>query len=113
MLLGSKFQVFRIPPEEAFGGDCRPDLTLGTAVYYESKKKRHRWVESADLSLSSSQFVNGKDDDHFCKPTSVAVREDASAFYVADGYCNSRWGVGMGAGGQLKEFQHGTSNSYS
>ena len=36
------------------------------------------------------QFKPGKDDVHYCKPTSVAVTDDTQHFFVADGYCNSR-----------------------
>ena len=35
-------------------------------------------------------FVPGSDSKHFCKPTDVAVTNDGSNIYVADGYCNSR-----------------------
>lgn len=35
-------------------------------------------------------FVPGSDSSHFCKPTDVAVSNDGSSIYVADGYCNSR-----------------------
>ncbi|KDR18657.1 peptidyl-alpha-hydroxyglycine alpha-amidating lyase 1 isoform X2 [Zootermopsis nevadensis] len=34
-------------------------------------------------------FVPGNDDDHFCKPTAVAVMS-AGDFFVSDGYCNTR-----------------------
>lgn len=36
------------------------------------------------------KFKPGKDDLHYCKPTSVAVESDARTFYVSDGYCNQR-----------------------
>lgn len=35
------------------------------------------------------KFENGNDDNHFCKPTSVAVLDNGD-FFIADGYCNSR-----------------------
>ncbi|XP_045499781.1 peptidyl-alpha-hydroxyglycine alpha-amidating lyase 1-like isoform X1 [Colias croceus] len=35
------------------------------------------------------KFVPGDDDDHFCKPSSVAVHSSGD-FFVADGYCNTR-----------------------
>ncbi|UJR10899.1 hypothetical protein I4U23_015087 [Adineta vaga] len=35
-------------------------------------------------------FLPGSDSTHFCKPTDVAVSNDGSSIYVADGYCNSR-----------------------
>jgi peptidylamidoglycolate lyase len=41
------------------------------------------------LTLGES-FVPGDDSKHFCKPTDVAVSNDGSNIYVADGYCNSR-----------------------
>ena len=57
-------QVFKFPP---YGGtDHRPLITLG------------------------ERFVPGSDDDHFCKPTAVAVSQDTRSFFVSDGYCNSR-----------------------
>lgn len=36
------------------------------------------------------RFVPGSSQNHFCKPTSVAVHSVTKAIYVADGYCNSR-----------------------
>ncbi|CAG7730243.1 unnamed protein product [Allacma fusca] len=53
-------QVFKFLP-----GTDKPLLTLGQA------------------------FEPGTDNDHFCKPTDVAVAKSGD-FYVADGYCNSR-----------------------
>ncbi|CAH0405170.1 unnamed protein product [Chilo suppressalis] len=35
------------------------------------------------------KFIPGNDDEHFCKPTSVAVMANGD-FFVADGYCNHR-----------------------
>ncbi|XP_038220861.1 peptidyl-alpha-hydroxyglycine alpha-amidating lyase 1-like isoform X2 [Zerene cesonia] len=35
------------------------------------------------------KFVPGDDDDHFCKPSAVAVHSSGD-FFVADGYCNTR-----------------------
>lgn len=35
------------------------------------------------------KFHPGSDDEHFCKPTDVAVQNDGH-FFVGDGYCNSR-----------------------
>ncbi len=34
-------------------------------------------------------FEPGKDTEHFCQPTAVAVTADGG-FFVADGYCNNR-----------------------
>ncbi|CAH3014635.1 unnamed protein product [Porites evermanni] len=53
-------QVFKVSP-----GETKPSLTLGV------------------------RFEPGKDADHFCKPTDVAV-DSKGVFYVSDGYCNSR-----------------------
>ncbi|BES91141.1 NHL repeat [Nesidiocoris tenuis] len=39
--------------------------------------------------VKGKRFVPGKDSNHFCKPTSVAVLQNGD-FFVADGYCNSR-----------------------
>ncbi|KAJ9575161.1 hypothetical protein L9F63_025889, partial [Diploptera punctata] len=54
-------QVFKFPP----GGGSKPLLTLGVA------------------------FVLVFDNDHFCKPTAVAIMSNGD-FFVSDGYCNSR-----------------------
>ena len=56
-------QVFKFAP---YGGDHTPLIALG------------------------ERFVPGSDDKHYCKPTSVAVSDDTTSFYVSDGYCNSR-----------------------
>ena len=40
------------------------------------------------LTLGVS-FAPGNDDNHFCKPTAVAVMSNGD-FFVSDGYCNSR-----------------------
>ena len=39
---------------------------------------------SPAIRLGSSTFKPGKDDSHFCQPSTVAV-EDSGIFYVADG----------------------------
>jgi len=36
-----------------------------------------------------TKFEPGSDDEHFCKPTAVAVLSNGD-FFVSDGYCNSR-----------------------
>lgn len=36
------------------------------------------------------QFEKGSDEEHFCKPTAVAVSELNRDVFVADGYCNQR-----------------------
>lgn len=41
------------------------------------------------LLTLGKKFQPGNDDEHFCKPTAVAVLESGE-FFVADGYCNSR-----------------------
>ena len=41
------------------------------------------------LFLVGHAFEPGTDNEHFCKPTDVAVAKSGD-FYVADGYCNSR-----------------------
>jgi len=59
----ARHQVFKFPP---YGGNHQPLIELG------------------------EKFVPGGDDNHYCKPTSVAVSEDTNTFFVSDGYCNSR-----------------------
>jgi DNA-binding beta-propeller fold protein YncE len=55
------------------------------------------------LTLGES-FVPGSDSKHFCKPTDVAVTNDGSFIYVADGYCNSRIVKFDAQGNFLKEY---------
>ncbi|XP_070543295.1 peptidyl-glycine alpha-amidating monooxygenase B-like [Ptychodera flava] len=55
-------QVFKFPP----GGSDSPLILLGT------------------------KFEPGQDNDHFCKPSDVAVETGTGDFFVSDGYCNSR-----------------------
>jgi len=46
--------------------------------------------ESRELVLAlGEEFIPGKDNSHFCKPTDVAVAR-SGIFFVADGYCNER-----------------------
>jgi peptidyl-glycine alpha-amidating monooxygenase A len=42
------------------------------------------------LLTLGQKFEPGSDENHFCKPTSVALDPNLGDFYVADGYCNSR-----------------------
>ena len=56
------------------------------------------------MSLGES-FVPGSDSSHFCKPTDVAVSNDGSNIYVADGYCNSRIVKFDSNGKFLKQYQ--------
>lgn len=44
---------------------------------------------SNPLLTLGKRFVNGKDENHFCKPSAVAVLKNGD-FFVSDGYCNSR-----------------------
>ena len=37
-----------------------------------------------------TQFENGNDESHFCKPAAVDVSRTSGAVFVADGYCNQR-----------------------
>lgn len=55
------------------------------------------------LTLGES-FVPGSDSTHFCKPTDVAVTNDGSNIYVADGYCNARIVKFDSKGKFLKEY---------
>lgn len=54
-------QVFKYEPDQK-----KPSITLGT------------------------RFESGSDENHFCKPTSIAVSTKDEHVFVADGYCNSR-----------------------
>lgn len=53
--------------------------------------------------------VPGSDDQHLCKPTSVAVTSSGD-FFVADGYCNARV-LRFAADGTLKD-QFGHQGEY-
>lgn len=44
--------------------------------------------DPSDIVLGEA-MVHGSDDDHFCKPTDVAVASNGD-FFVSDGYCNGR-----------------------
>jgi len=46
-------------------------------------------ADKAELTLGHA-FQPGTDNEHFCKPTDVAVDSKSGVFFVADGYCNSR-----------------------
>lgn len=42
------------------------------------------------LIVLGEAFVPGSDENHFCKPTDVAVDPVSGNIYVSDGYCNRR-----------------------
>jgi hypothetical protein len=42
------------------------------------------------ILVLGEKLKSGKDEYHFCKPTSVAVSKTNDEVFVADGYCNSR-----------------------
>uniref|UniRef100_A0A0K0FFE0 Peptidylglycine monooxygenase n=1 Tax=Strongyloides venezuelensis TaxID=75913 RepID=A0A0K0FFE0_STRVS len=50
-------------------------------------------IENNELKIIFSigeKFVPGKDIEHLCKPSAVAVSKKDGSIYIADGYCNSR-----------------------
>ena len=47
-------------------------------------------IDQKPLIILGQKFTPGRDDQHYCKPTSVAVMQDARTFFVSDGYCNQR-----------------------
>ena len=47
-------------------------------------------VDGKPLIILGQKFQPGRDDQHYCKPTAVAVAQDARTFFVSDGYCNQR-----------------------
>lgn len=57
---------------------------------------------SHELLTLGTQFVPGNDENHFCKPTSVA--DTGEFIFVADGYCNSRIAMFSAEGKYLGEF---------
>lgn len=56
---------------------------------------------STPIMTFGEPFVPGSDQNHFCKPTSVAVHSKTKDIFIADGYCNSRIVV-YSSGGQYK-----------
>lgn len=57
-----------------------------------------------DIILGEA-FVPGSDAAHFCQPSEIAVSSNGQLVYVADGYCNQRIMVFLGATGKfLKSF---------
>lgn len=57
-----------------------------------------------------ARFVPGNDENHFCKPTSVA--DTGEFIFVADGYCNSRIVMFSISGKYLGEFGQSPDASY-
>lgn len=47
-------------------------------------------ISNEPLMTLGTQFENGDDETHFCKPTKVAVSQLNGNIYIADGYCNKR-----------------------
>jgi peptidylamidoglycolate lyase len=61
------------------------DVAMHQVFKYDTTRPRRQLV----LTLGEA-FVPGSDSSHFCKPTDVAVSNDGSHIFVADGYCNER-----------------------
>ena len=76
-------QVFKFTPLDTH----KPSLTLG------------------------KRFEHGKGQEHFCKPTSVAVHSKSQHVYVADGYCNARVVKFNSKGEYMDEFDAQRSRS--
>lgn len=88
-------------------------------------EERNIWITDVALhqvfkfSLSSRQvvlelgtrFEPGDDDEHFCKPTSVADTGDF--VFVADGYCNSRIIMFSAKGRYLSHFGQSSNDNLS
>ncbi|XP_008299984.1 peptidyl-glycine alpha-amidating monooxygenase isoform X2 [Stegastes partitus] len=55
-------------------------------------------------------FTPGSDNDHFCKPTDVAVDTETGNIFVSDGYCNSRIIKFSADGKYLSEWGAGSSD---
>jgi peptidylamidoglycolate lyase len=58
------------------------------ALHQVLKFDRGEWKKPS-MTLGK-RFEPGSDNEHFCKPTSVAVDSKTNHFFVSDGYCNSR-----------------------
>lgn len=65
---------------------------------------------SKEILSIGTAFVPGNDDNHFCKPTSVADTGDF--VFVADGYCNSRIAMFSAQGKYLGEFGQSSDAAY-
>lgn len=101
----ARHQVMRLPTSE-----LQVIHKSGESTSTSGMKKR--WLPGnmtrlwPDIILGEA-FVPGKDEAHFCQPTSVAVSSDGRLVYVADGYCNSRVVVFTGTGRYITSFgQH-------
>ena len=55
------------------------------------------------------EFNNGNDENHFCKPTDVAVSSLNGDVFVSDGYCNQRVVQFDKNGNYIKEFKDAES----
>uniref|UniRef100_A0A0K0E1E1 Peptidylglycine monooxygenase n=1 Tax=Strongyloides stercoralis TaxID=6248 RepID=A0A0K0E1E1_STRER len=58
------------------------------------------------------KFVPGKDREHFCQPSAVAVSKYDGSIYITDGYCNSRVVKFSKDGRYIKEFGTSGRNLY-
>ena len=67
--------------------------SIGRNLFFEKTEllfKVFKYSNGQRVLTLGEEFVPGSDSKHFCKPTDVAVTNDGSNIYVADGYCNSR-----------------------
>lgn len=68
-------------------------------------------IDGSQLLITlGTAFVPGNDENHFCKPTSVADTGDF--IFVADGYCNSRIVMFSAQGKYLSEFGQSSDAAY-
>ncbi|KAK7792478.1 hypothetical protein R5R35_013863 [Gryllus longicercus] len=79
------------------------------ALHQVFKFSANRTSAKPSLILGQ-QFVPGSDNNHFCKPTDVAVLSNGD-FFVSDGYCNSRIVKFDRTGKKLMEWGRSTLNS--
>ncbi|KAK7792477.1 hypothetical protein R5R35_013863 [Gryllus longicercus] len=78
------------------------------ALHQVFKFSANRTSAKPSLILGQ-QFVPGSDNNHFCKPTDVAVLSNGD-FFVSDGYCNSRIVKFDRTGKKLMEWGRSTLN---
>jgi DNA-binding beta-propeller fold protein YncE len=79
--------MFYMPHGVTFVDEPQPALWLTDVGLHQVFKFS---VSGQQLLALGTARKPGKDREHFCKPTSVAVDRSSGMVFVADGYCNSR-----------------------
>ena len=69
--------------------DPEGNVWLTDVALHQVVKFDFRISEEPQLILGV-EFKSGNDENHFCKPTDVAVSKTNGDIFVSDGYCNNR-----------------------